>query len=153
MSDVRTIKLFSYNVYNISDDKPKFLIDKTFDITKSPLGYESENKIDIEFGNVMWTLNENQFEGFEPTMCFKDDVKVPTICEKGDEDDKVLCSNPTSPDNKFKVLNEDVIVVQPMKIRYDWNYDDSSKMKSISFDVMNDVIDFYSTPILCDYHV
>lgn len=37
LSDVQTIKLFSYNIYNVSDDKPKFLIDKTFDITKTTL--------------------------------------------------------------------------------------------------------------------
>lgn len=37
LSDVRTIKLFSYQVYNVSDDKPKFLIQKTYDITKATL--------------------------------------------------------------------------------------------------------------------
>ena len=68
LSDVKTIRLFSYNVYNISDDKPKFLIDKTFDITKSSMGDDAENKIDIEFGNVLWTLNEEQFETHDKSM-------------------------------------------------------------------------------------
>ena len=35
LSDIKTIKMFSYKVYNISDDKPKFFIQKTFDIAKS----------------------------------------------------------------------------------------------------------------------
>lgn len=37
LSDVKTIKLFSYQVYNVSDDKPKFLIEKTYDVTKTVL--------------------------------------------------------------------------------------------------------------------
>lgn len=37
LSDVRTIKLFEYDVYNISDDKPKFLINKVYDIKDSTL--------------------------------------------------------------------------------------------------------------------
>jgi hypothetical protein len=37
LSDVRTIKLFTYRVYNVSDDKPKFLIEKTYDVTKATL--------------------------------------------------------------------------------------------------------------------
>ena len=85
LSDVKTIKLFSYNVYNISDDKPKFMIDKTFDITKSSLGDEFENKVDIEFGNVLWTLNEDQFDGYEPIMCFDNDISVQTICDRGEQ--------------------------------------------------------------------
>lgn len=35
LSDVNTVKLFQYQVYNVSDDKPKFLIKRIFDITKS----------------------------------------------------------------------------------------------------------------------
>lgn len=62
LSDVRTIKLFSYRVYNVSDDKPKFLIDKTYDITKSTLTTEIKDKFTLEFTDVMWTLDENQFE-------------------------------------------------------------------------------------------
>jgi len=62
LSDVRTIKLFSYRVYNVSDDKPKFLIDKTYDITKSTLATEIKDKFTLEFTDVMWTLDENQFE-------------------------------------------------------------------------------------------
>lgn len=37
LSDVKTIRLFTYSVHNISDDKPKFMIEKTYDITKSTL--------------------------------------------------------------------------------------------------------------------
>ena len=51
------------------------------------------------------------------------------------------------------MLNQDVIVTQPLKIRYDWNYNDNSRLKTISFDVTNDVIDFDHTPELCGYHV
>ena len=45
LSDVKTIKLFSYNVYNVSDDKPKFLIDKVFDIIRTPLRESARNKV------------------------------------------------------------------------------------------------------------
>ena len=51
------------------------------------------------------------------------------------------------------MLNQDVIVTQPLKIRYDWKYNDNSRLKTLSFDVTNDVIDFGSTPELCGYHV
>ena len=61
LSDVKTIKLFSYNVYNVSDDKPKFLIQKTFDITKSSLMENARNKVQIEFSDVLWTIDEDQF--------------------------------------------------------------------------------------------
>ena len=57
----RTIKLFSYNVYNISDDKPKFLIEKTYDVTKSALNVTANEDVRIEFSDVLWTIDENKF--------------------------------------------------------------------------------------------
>lgn len=58
LSDVKTIRLFTYQIYNISDDKPKFLIDKTYDITQSSLANSAEDAVKIEFSDVMWTIEE-----------------------------------------------------------------------------------------------
>jgi hypothetical protein len=69
LSDVKTIKLFTYKVYNISDDKPKFLIEKTYDITKSQLNNDVSSKVKIEFSDVLWTLKESQFD---PNNKFKE---------------------------------------------------------------------------------
>lgn len=49
LSDARTIKLFQYRIYNISDDKPKFLIDKIYDITRTALLPSADNEVSIEF--------------------------------------------------------------------------------------------------------
>lgn len=82
LSDVRTIKLFTYRIYNISDDKPKFLIEKIYDITKSSLQNNVKNKIKIDFSDVLWTLDESKFKFFdenvEPvdTTKFTDKYKV-----------------------------------------------------------------------------
>lgn len=62
LTDARTIKLFSYKVYNISDDKPKFLIQKTFDITKSSLPENSTRNVSIMFQDVLWTIDENNYD-------------------------------------------------------------------------------------------
>jgi len=112
LSDVQTIKLFTYKIHNISDDKPKFLIEKTYDITKSTLQGNVTKNINIEFSDVLWTLDEVDFE-------IKDNK-----------------------DNKFKELKNDVTVVQPVKLRYNWDREDDFRIKSISFDLVNDVIDF-----------
>lgn len=106
LSDVKTMKLFSYNVYNISDDKPKFLIDKTFDITQSSSANGYENKVDIEFGNVMWTLNEDDFEGYNPIMYVEDPQELPIVCEgTSKENGNVVCPNDSAPKrNKFNLL-------------------------------------------------
>jgi hypothetical protein len=61
LSDVRTIKLFEYRVYNVSDDKPKFLIDKVYDIKTSTLKDNLRERIRIEFSDVMWTIDEADF--------------------------------------------------------------------------------------------
>lgn len=58
LSDTKLVKLFTYRVYNVSDDKPKFLIDKVYDITKASMQDEVENRIELEFQDVMWTLQE-----------------------------------------------------------------------------------------------
>ena len=126
LSDVRTIKLFAYRIYNISDDKPKFLIRKTYDVTKADLQNDIKNNIDIHFSDVMWTVDEEQFVFLDENGEYK-------------------------MDEQFKVLNRDVIVVQPVDIRYNWNKDDDYRVKQISFDIMNDVIDFANTPELCEY--
>lgn len=59
LSDVKTIRLFTYQIYNISDDKPKFLINKTYDITQSSLANSAEDAVKIEFSDVMWTIEED----------------------------------------------------------------------------------------------
>ena len=58
LSDTRTIKLFSYRIYNISDDKPKFLIDKIYDITKSSMNEYVSDKVSIRFSDVMWSIKD-----------------------------------------------------------------------------------------------
>lgn len=123
LSDVRTIKLFSYKVYNVSDDKPKFLIEKTYDVTKATLHEKVNKKVDIEFSDVLWQIDESQF-GFL----------------NGDED-------------KFRVLNQDVIVVQPIHVKYNWDKSDDYRIRSMSFDITNDIIDFGAVPELCEYSV
>ena len=120
LSDVRTIRLFSYQIWNISDDKPKFLIKKTFDITKSSLTTSSEVKASIEFSDVLWTIEESQFK--------KDDMG-----------------------RTFKELNEDIVVVQPVKVRYNYSPEDDFRIEQIQFDVVNDVIDFNNVPSLLGY--
>lgn len=62
---VKTVKLFSYRIWNISDDKPKFLIKKTYDITKSKMQNDLSYVIDVKFSDVLWNLDENQFKFFE----------------------------------------------------------------------------------------
>ena len=131
LSDVKTIKLFEYQVYNVSDDKPKFLIKKTYDITKSKLKNEVRNQVQLEFSDVMWTIDESSFKFLEDTFT-----------EHGDH---------YASQDRFRELNEDVIVVQPVKVRYNWDKDDDYKIRQISFDVANDVIDFKNTPELCEY--
>ena len=91
LADVKTIKLFSYQIYNISDDKPKFLIEKTYDITKASLISNVQNQIDIKFSDVMWTVKESDF------------------VEQSDE--------------MFRTLKNDITVIQPVKVRYNWRED------------------------------
>ena len=125
LSSVRTLKLFEYKVYNVSDDKPKFLIEKTYDITKSTMNGDQGNEIRIEFGDVMFTVDEISFKS----------------SPDGDDSDK------------FRELDKDVIVVQPVKIVHDWKKDTNYRINRISFDIVNDVIDFQNTPHLCEYWI
>ena len=78
LCDVRTIKLFSYSIHNISDDKPKFLIEKTYDITKATIQPTVKDKVEIEFSDVMWTIPEEKFEKScdQNFMFLKEDVVV-----------------------------------------------------------------------------
>ena len=119
LSDTRTIKLFQYRIYNISDDKPKFLIDKIYDITRLALLPNADNEISIEFQDVLHTIDESDFEQEE--------------------------------DGKFRKLNKDVVVIQPVKVKYNWNPEDDFRMNSISFQILNDIIDFENTPRLMGY--
>jgi hypothetical protein len=123
LSDVRTIKLFGYNVYNVSDDKPKFLIEKTYDVTNATLQQKLGQNVKIEFSDVLWQIDESQFEFLD-----------------GD-------------DNKFRVLNQDVVVVQPIHVNYNWKKDDDFRIRELSFDITNDIIDFGAVPELCTYDV
>lgn len=123
LSDVRTIKLFGYNVYNVSDDKPKFLIEKTYDVTNATLQRKLRQNVKIEFSDVLWQIDESQFEFLD-----------------GD-------------DNKFRVLNQDVVVVQPIHVNYNWKKDDDFRIRELSFDITNDIIDFGAVPELCTYDV
>lgn len=118
LGDVRTIKLFEYRVYNISDDKPKFLIDKVYDIKESTLSENASEHIKIEFSDVMWTIDESDFENHEDT-------------ETGM--------------HKFQKLTKEIQIVQPVTVRYNWNKDDDNRLNQISFDIVNDVIDFNNT--------
>ena len=132
LSDVRTIKLFTYRIYNVSDDKPKFLIEKTYDITKTTLYSNISHKVKIEFEDVMWTVDENDFR-------FLDENENETDTGKLKLDDT----------DKFRILDRDVIIVQPLHIRYNWNKDDDYRINSIKFDILNDIIDFDGVPELC----
>lgn len=123
LSDVRTIKLFGYQIYNVSDDKPKFLIQKTYDVTKATLQEKDTQHVGIEFSDVLWQIDENQFEFLN-----------------GDKDP-----------NSFRILNQDVIVVQPIHVRYNWDKDDNYRIREMSFDITNDIIDFGAVPELCGY--
>lgn len=122
LSDAKTIKMFTYRIYNISDDKPKFLIQKTFDITKSSLRNNIERKVEVKFSDVLWTIDENQFEFADASL--KDD---------------------------FRILNQDVVVVQPIHINCHWDKDDDSRVRTLSFDIMHDTIDFANVPVLGQY--
>lgn len=126
LSDVRTVKLFTYRIYNVSDDKPKFLIEKVFDITKTALKTNVENTIRIEFKNVMWTVDEDMFEFLDQNYRH-------------------------AQEKQFQKLIQDVTIVQPVTVRYNWNGEDDYRVNSISFDLVNDIIDFEHTPELCEY--
>lgn len=51
----------------------------------------------------------------------------------------------------FKELNEDIVVVQPVKVRYNYSPEDDFRIEQIQFDVVNDVIDFNNVPSLLGY--
>jgi len=42
-------------------------------------------------------------------------------------------------------------VVQPLHIRYNWNAENDFRIKQVSFDIVNDIIDFNHVPELCEY--
>lgn len=63
LGDVKTIKLFQYQVYNVSDDKPKFLIKKIFDITKEGVDVNHQDKLTVKLSDVLWTIPEQRFVG------------------------------------------------------------------------------------------
>ena len=58
LSDAKTIKLFTFQVHNVSDDKPKFLIKKTYDITQNTLRFNSSKTVKLEFADVLRTIDE-----------------------------------------------------------------------------------------------
>ena len=128
LSDVRTIKLFTYKVYNVSDAKPKFLIEKVFDITKVQISNDIKDKVLIDFSDVMWTIDENKFKHTFTGSSSNTKVK-----------------------SDFVELNEPVTVVQPVSIRYNWNEKDDYRLLDLSFDIVNDVIDFNGVPRLLGY--
>lgn len=100
LSDVQTIKLFQYKVYNISDDKPKFLMDKIYDITDNMVSNRPENVIKIEFSDVLVTLPFN----------------------------KVSSDEGWNDKDSFQSLNKDVVVVQPVHIHYNWDKNNDSRL-------------------------
>lgn len=122
LSDVRTIKLFSYQIYNVSDDKPKFLIEKTYDVTKATLQTKTTQMVKIDFSDLLLQLDESKFEFLD------------------------------GEDDKFRILNQDVVFVQPIHVNYNWRADDDFRIRELSFDISNDIIDFGAVPVLCDYH-
>jgi hypothetical protein len=128
LSDVKTIKLFSYQIYNVSDDKPKFLIEKTYDVTKASLHTKTTKQIKLEFSDVLWQIDENQFEFLNGTG-----------------------GHPDEDPNSFRILNQDVVVVQPIQVKYNWDKDDDYRIREMSFDITNDIIDFGAVPELCGY--
>ena len=160
LSDVTTIKLFSYKVYNISDDKPKFLIDKVFDITKTPLRQTIQNVVELQFSDVLWTVDENKFK-FEfgstdfngwTTVCDTNPEQTSTIvCSSDPEYLDIVCNAKDGDFDRFKELDEDIYIVQPVKVKYNWDENDDYRIKEISFDIVNDVIDFENTPQLMGY--
>ena len=46
-----------------------------------------------------------------------------------------------------------MVIVQPVEVNHDWMPDEDYRLNSISFDIVNDVIDFGATPELCGYRV
>jgi len=128
LSDVKTIKLFSYQIYNVSDDKPKFLIEKTYDVTKASLHNKVSKHIKLEFSDVLWQIDENKFELLN-----------------GAE------NHPDEDPNSFRISNQDVVLVQPIHIRYNWDENDDYRVREMSFDITNDIIDFGAVPEVCDY--
>ena len=159
LSDARTIKLFSYRVYNVSDDKPKFLIEKTYDITKTPLRTSASNLVKIGFSDVLWTIDENKFKWDRKVkgqsqwqvVCGEDGSSVQLICSEEQNVSKVMCDDRLSDVDKFRELDADIVVIQPINIRYNWNRDDDFRIREISFDIVNDMIDFENTPVLLGY--
>ena len=53
--------------------------------------------------------------------------------------------------NSFRILNQDVVVVQPIHVKYNWNESDDYRIREMSFDITNDIIDFGAVPELCGY--
>lgn len=53
----------------------------------------------------------------------------------------------------FRILNEDVTVVQPLDILHSWKKDDDNRILELSFDIASDIIDFGFVPELYPYDV
>ena len=92
-------------------------------MTKATLHEKENRKIKLEFSDVIWQIDENQFEFLN-----------------GDEDP-----------NKFRILNKNVYVVQPIHVYYNWDKEDDFRIREMSFDITNDIIDFGAVPELCEY--
>lgn len=44
-------------------------------------------------------------------------------------------------------------MVQPIHVKYNWDKSDDYRIRSMSFDITNDIIDFGAVPELCEYSV
>lgn len=94
-------------------------------MTKATLQKKVSKQVKLEFSDVLWQIDENKFEFLN-----------------GAEDP-----------NKFRMLNQDVVVVQPIQVKYNWDKNDDNRIRELSFDIANDIIDFGAVPELCEYPI
>ena len=77
--------------------------------------------------------------------------KFPISCIRYGDTVQLVCEKSSVINDKYKELDRDIVVVQPMNVRYNWNEDDDFRVESLAFDIENDVIDFNGIPQLLGY--
>ena len=86
LNDVTTIKLFQYQVYNVSDDKPKFLIKKMFDIANERIDVNNQDTLTVKLSDVLWTIPEERFVGNKQQV---DEMQNSIVCRS--KFDTIIC--------------------------------------------------------------
>ena len=92
---------------------------------------------------------EEEGEGDEDNSSSSQQVQI--VCN---DFERTVCYDPKKvKSNMFRILKDDIVVVQPLKIIHSWNPNDDNRIVELSFDVASDVIDLGLVPELCPYDI